>query len=153
MTFTEFKDELYLVRENRRSINSLIESIDNLTAKLLDRLTGGVTDYSKDRLQKTPDPDAKIIETIATIEEERTEYLEKLNRLREANSKYEAIIMSFDTLGGEILRLYFIEGLSIKAIGQRIGYSEQYTWELWRKATKDLYEKEKAKYEMAEATR
>ena len=50
--------------------------------------------------------------------------------------------MAFDTLGGEILRLYFIEGLSIKSIGKRIDYSEQYTWELWRKAMRDLYEKE-----------
>jgi DNA-directed RNA polymerase specialized sigma subunit len=142
MTFTDFKDELYLVRENRRSIKSLIESIDNLTAKLCERLSGGVQDYSKDRLQKTPDPDAKVIETIAAIEEERTNNLDKLNRLREANIKYEAIIMAFDTLGGEILRLYFIEGLSIKSIGKRIDYSEQYTWELWRKAMRDLYEKE-----------
>jgi DNA-directed RNA polymerase specialized sigma subunit len=142
MTLTEFKDELYLVRENRRSINSLIETIDNLTEELCDKLGGGVTDYSKDRLQKTPDPDGKMIQAIADSQKKRAECTEKLNRLREANEKYEAVIMAFDTLGGEILRLYFIEGMSIKAIGKRIDYSEQYTWELWRKAIKDLYEKE-----------
>lgn len=147
MTFTDFKDELYLVRENRRTIKSLIETIDNLTQELCDKLGGGVVDYSADRLQKTPDPDAKYIQAIADSQEKRAECMEKLKRLREANSKYEAVIMAFDTLGGEILRLYFIEGMSIKTIGKRIDYSEQYTWELWRKAIKDLYEKENSNEE------
>ena len=40
MTFTDFKDELYLVRENRRTIKSLIETIDNLTQELCDKLGG-----------------------------------------------------------------------------------------------------------------
>ena len=147
MTFTDFKDELYLVRENRRTIKSLIETIDNLTQELCDKLGGGVVDYSVDRLQKTPDPDAKYIQAIADSQEKRAECMDKLKRLREANSKYEAVIMAFDTLGGEILRLYFIEGMSIKTISKRIDYSEQYTWELWRKAIKDLYEKENSNEE------
>lgn len=142
MTLTEFKDRLYEVRSSKKNEFALIRDLDNLTEELCEKLNCSVIDYSKDRVQATRDYDGKTINAITLMEEKRERILAQLKEIQEENSELENAIFSFNSLEGTLLRYYFLESQSIKAISKRIGYSEQYTWELWRKAIKDLYEKE-----------
>jgi len=142
VNYSDFKDEFYKVRENRRTIASLIESIADLQTNAFARLNSGVVDYSADRVQKTCDPDKAMVEAIDKVNRDKSELVNKLNRLREENEPFERIIFEADGTGGEILRLFFIEVLNMKAIAKRLHYDENYIYELRKKALKEAYEKE-----------
>lgn len=140
MTYTELKDELYQVRERERLIRSKLKSLSTMQDDYLARLNNGVTDYSREMLQKTRDPDKAIITVIDDINRDTERYTETIKDLREKNEPYKSLIVQMQGLGGEILRLFFIEGLSMKSICKRFNYSERSTWGHWRNAIKDLLE-------------
>lgn len=140
MTYTELKDELYQVRERERLIRSKLKSLSTMQDDYLARLNSGVTDYSRENLQMTRDPDKAIITVIDDINRDTERYTETIKDLREKNEPYKSLIVQMQGLGGEILRLFFIEGLSMKSICKRFNYSERSTWGHWRNAIKDLLE-------------
>lgn len=139
MTKKEFKDELYIIRDNCRQMRCLLESIKALNDTAYECLNNGVVDYSKDRLQKTVDPDKAMIEAIDNLNRKRELLLNKYNNLQARNERTENLILSIEGINGEILRLYFMEGLTMKATAKRVNYSESYTWQLWSEEIDRLY--------------
>ena len=140
MTYSELKDELYLVRERERVIRSKQKDLESLKDDYLTRLPNGVTDYSKDRLQSTPDPDRALVNLIDDINRDTQKLIEIITELREANEYYKTLILNMTTVGGEVLRLFFVEGYSMRQVAKRLNYAERSTWRLWREAIKDMTE-------------
>lgn len=148
MTYSEFKDELYLIKENRRIMRSILKSLSEVEDNNFSRLNNGAVDYSKERLQTSRDNDKAIIEAISKIDKDRERLLEKLKELKETNEYFENLIFNLRGVGGEVMRLFFIEGVTMKEIAEkRLYYSPQYCWEILQKTMKDLYRKEEAKNE------
>lgn len=140
MTYSELKDELYLVRERERIIDARLKSLATLKDDYLARLNNGVTDYSKEQLQKSRDPDAALVAVIDDINRDSEKLIETIKSLREANEYYRRIILATKDIGGEVLRLFFLERLSMRQVASTLNYAEKYTWKLWRQAIEDLTE-------------
>lgn len=140
MTYTDLKDDLYLVREKEKILRSKRKSLLSTRDEYLARLNSGVTDYAKDNLQKSRDPDASIINTLYEADKATAKLVEEIKQLQDETERYEALVIGTKGISGEILRLFFIEGHSTKHIGKRLGYSERSVWRLWRQGIKELLE-------------
>lgn len=145
MTFSQFKLELNIVRDNRRAMRSILRELETLTDDRLSTVGSGAIDYSKERVQASHDPDNAMINTLDRIDEDKDRLKEKLRRLEEANERYEELIYSADGIGGEVVRLYVIEGLAMRVVAQHLHYSPAHCWKLHGVTLRQLYEKQEAK--------
>jgi DNA-directed RNA polymerase specialized sigma24 family protein len=139
MSFYEFKSRFYDVRINSREINSLKKSLDTIADDILGTVTSGAVDYSKDRIQHQTEPDVAIINAIYRIDEEKRIMLARLSYLKEQNAWAEEMIYSLDGIGREVLRLYYLESLSMEQVSKRLNYSTSHCWRLWRETLYRLY--------------
>lgn len=140
MTFGEFKDELHRIRYNRNLIRSKLKSLATLREDKLTTVTSGAIDYSKERLQSSHDPDNKMINVLLLIDKETDRLMKAIEELENENSEIENLIYTVKGLPGEIVRIYFIEGMNMKAIAAQINYSESHSWMLLRKAIREMFE-------------
>lgn len=140
MTYTELYDELKLVRVREKQIASKLKSLVTLKDEYLSRLNNGVTDYSRDILQKSRDPDKALIEVIDNINRDTETLIETINELRNKNLKYKRLIVSKKDIGGEVMRLYFIEAMAMQEVAARLSYSEKHAWKMCHKAINELLE-------------
>lgn len=147
MTYSELKDALYQVRNDELEKKGYLDALANIKDEYLTRINNGVTDYERERLQKTPDPDAAMIDKIYQADLKANAYMEKIRLIQERNEPYYKLIMALKGIGGVILSLFFLEGFSMRQVSKRLNYAEKYTWKLWREAIEDLTEviNEKAK--------
>ena len=60
MTFKEFKDMFYDLRDHKAVRRSLIRSLEVLEQNGLSSISSGAVDYSAVHVQKTLDPDARL---------------------------------------------------------------------------------------------
>lgn len=141
MTFSQFKLEFDIVRDNRRAMRSIMRELQTLSDDRLSTVGSGAIDYSKERVQASHDPDNAIINTLARIDKDTDRLKEKLRRLEDANERYEELIYSADGIGGEVVRLYVIEGLAMRLVAQHLHYSPAHCWKLHGLTLKQLYEK------------
>ena len=142
MTFAEFKDELYIIKMNRQVMRSVMEDLKTYAEDQLSTAFSGAIDYSKDRVQKTPDPDGALINVISKIDHDVERLKAKLEKLEAENEELEEVIFKGQGLGGEFIRLYYIEGLSMNSIAERFNYSRQWCYELWDKELRRFYKEE-----------
>ena len=142
MTFAEFKDELYIIKMNRQVMRSVMEDLKTYAEDQLSTAFSSAIDYSKDRVQKTPDPDGALINVISKIDHDVERLKAKLEKLEAENEELEEVIFKGQGLGGEFIRLYYIEGLSMNSIAERFNYSRQWCYELWDKELRRLYKEE-----------
>lgn len=140
MTIGEFQDELHRIRYNRNLIRSKLKSLATLREDKLATNSSGAIDYSKDRIQSSSDPSNRVINLIYMIDEETDRLMEAIERLEEENREIEHLIYAVKGIPGEIVRIYFIEGLSMKAVSAQVNYSESHAWMLMRKAIREMYE-------------
>lgn len=141
-SFTEFKDDFAGVRDKTRIIRSKIKSLETLREDRLATVNSGAIDYSKERLQTSLDPDKALIYAIDEINSDAKKLIEQIERLREEIKPFEELIEKRKDVGGEILRCYYLEGLSMAATAKQLNYSEVRGWELWRKTLKAIYDEE-----------
>lgn len=144
MTFSQFKLEFNIVRDNRRAMRSILRELETLADDRLSTVGSGAIDYSKERVQASHDPDNAIINTLARIDRDTDRLKDKLKRLEEANEQYEDLIYSADGIGGEVVRLYVIEGLAMRVVAQHLHYSPAHCWKLHGVTLRQLYEKQEA---------
>ena len=123
MTFKDFKDMFYELRDHKAVRRSLIRSLEELEQNGLSSVSSGAVDYSADHVQKTPDPDARLINAIAKMDQERLIYGEP-------------------GIEGEILRLFFIEGKPMGPISSTVGYSSRHCWRLAKNTLYKIYIRE-----------
>lgn len=141
MTLYEFRCELRDVRDNRKQIKSILCSLKNIRTDGLSAVFSGAIDYSDEKVQHQADPDARIINAIAKIDQDTEKLLEKLEKLDSCNTTIEQLIYEEDGIGAEAVRLYVLEGLSWKEVALQIQYSESYCHDLWSVTTKRMWEK------------
>lgn len=142
MTRSQFEAELYQIRENRRVMRSIIRSLESLGEDTISSIFSGAIDYSKDRLQSSSDPDGKMVNALFKLDKDVERLRKKLARLKEENEHIESLIYQADGLGAEIMRLFFIEGLSMPKVSMRLNYAKSSCWREMRKKITELYEKE-----------
>lgn len=140
MTYNELKNELYYLRENELVLSSKRLSLSTRKAEIMAELGGGVVDYSKDNVQTTPDPDARIIDAIFRADRAIATLLEEIKELEDKTAHYESLVIRAKGVKGEILRLFFIEGKPMRQISARLDYVEKYAWQLWRQGIENLLE-------------
>lgn len=141
-SFSEFKNDLSEVRNKSRIIKMKTKSLKTLREDKLATVYSGAIDYSKERLQTSPDPDKALIYVIDEIDRDAEKLIQQIEKLKEEIAPTVELIEKRMDIGGEILRLYFLEGLRMAEVAKRVSYSESRTWELWRKTIRDIYDKE-----------
>lgn len=140
MTYSQFKDELELVRDNRRQIRCLVESGIAIANERL--VSIGVTDYTKDRVQATKDPDKNMIDRIDRNRIEDETRKRQIEKLKEEIAWAESLILGTRGDGGAILYLYYIDGHTMEKVASITKFEITYCYELRRKTIRGLYEKE-----------
>lgn len=143
MTFSQFKDELELVRDNRRQIRCLIESGIAIANERL--VSIGVTDYSKDRVQSSKDPDNGMINRIERNRIEDETRKKQIDKLKSEIEWAERLILDCRGDGGAILYLYYIDGHTMEKVSAITKFELTYCYELRRKTLRNIYEKEVSK--------
>ena len=141
MTLYEFRCALRDVRDNRKQIRSILQSLKTIRDDELSTVFSGAIDYSADKVQHQADPDARIINAIARIDKDTERLLEKLDRLESNDQRFEKMIYEASGIGGEVVRLYVLEGLKWQDVALQVQYSESYCHDLWCSTTKQLWEK------------
>lgn len=141
-SFSEFKNDLHEVRDKSRIIKAKIKSLETLRDDKLADANSGAIDYSKLRVQMSHDPDKALVYVLDDIERDSKKLILQIEKLKEEIAPTAELIEKRMDIGGEILRLYFLEGLRMVEVAKRVSYSESRTWELWRKTIRDIYEKE-----------
>lgn len=142
MTFSQFKIEMDIVRDRRRAMRSILRDLSTLSDDRLSALSSGAIDYSKERVQKTIEPDAAMINTLDQIDRDTARLKAKLQSLRERNEYYESLILAADGIGGEVGRLYVIDGLTMKLVAQHLRYSPSSCWKKWTKTMHEIHDAE-----------
>ena len=142
MTFKEFKNMFYDLRDHKAVRRSLIRSLEVLEQNGLSSVSSGAVDYSAVHVQKTPDPDARLINAIAKMDQERQNILDKLGKLQADDEKLECLIYDEPGIEGEILRLFFIEGKPMEPISSIVGYSSRHCWRLVKTTLYKIYTRE-----------
>lgn len=142
MTFKEFKDMFYDFRDHKAIRRSLIRSLEVLEQNGLSSISSGAVDYSAVHVQKTPDPDSRLINAIAKMDQERQQILDKLDKLQADDEKLERLIYDEPGIEGEILRIFFIEGKPMEPISSIVGYSSRHCWRLVKSTLYKIYIRE-----------
>jgi len=142
MTFKELKDKFYDLRDHRAVRRSLIRSLAELEQNGLSSVSSGAVDYSAVHVQKTLDPDARLINAIAKMDQERQQILDKLGKLQADDEKLERLIYDEPGIEGEILRLFFLEGKPMEPISSAVGYSSRHCWRLTKSTLYRIYIRE-----------
>lgn len=145
MTFYEIKSELEMARNTRRQIRSMRKELDTFRDDMLAKANSGAIDYTKERLQSTHDPDAKMIYTIEYINKEEEKRKAKIIELEESVQPYEQLVYSLHGLETEVLRLFYLEDWPMEKVAAHINYDVTYAYSLRNKALNKLVEQEARK--------
>ena len=128
MTYNELKNDLELVKDRRYQIRSICSELLTLREDYLTKVGCGAIDYSRDRLQSSPDPDRAIIAVLDEIDRETAKRKNKIEELTEANAFYEDKIFCIQGIRGEVLRLYYLEGWTMEKISRHVHFNQKYCW-------------------------
>lgn len=145
MTFSQFEQELYLIQANQKAIASIRISLDAIDEKYLSKLSSGAMDYSQDRLQSSKDPDASLVNTLWERDEERKDLLKKIEYLKGQCSEVRSLLWQANGIGGEILRLFFLECMEMDAIAERLKYDRSTCYKFRRIKQEELYRQYESK--------
>lgn len=145
MSLYEFKGALVAVRINSRSILALTAALETLPDDILESVYSGAVDYSKERVQNSPDPDAAIINAISRVDSECYYTRERIIQL-EAESEWAVRLIrrleeedGFE-ISATMLRLYYLHAIGMTRISKMVNYSEETAWRKWREGIKRIYE-------------
>ena len=140
MTEEEFRNYLHSAKRCKKEINSLRQSWKALEVEFLDFTSAGAMDYSVDRVQSSSEPDALLINAIDRVSEKRHKILLRIEELQKQIDDIEGTIDTVeDSICHEIMRLYYIEDVRMMDIADRLSFSEQRIWQLWRKGIEEAY--------------
>lgn len=147
MSLYEFEQCLRIIRDNQKVLMSLYLSLLSTRDEKLALVGNGVVDYSKDRVQTSSDPDAAINNAIYEADEKIKSIMEKIKSLEGEDPELKALLWSGEGLPSEIVRLYFIEGLTMREIAKRFNYDKSYCYKMWRRRINEMYEEYERKHD------
>ncbi len=132
------KDFLKSVRSEQKELSQLQDHIDEIESSLLPQAIR----YDKDKVQTSPDD--PMIRVMAEVDEYREDMKRMVLSLTVKRRKAFGIIKRLDdSRHRQVLELYFLEpGRPMMwQVGERMGYSERRTYELYTEALNILEDK------------
>ena len=139
MTYEEFKEECYRIRDLRKARENILLELVNLDEHKFEKVGAGVIDTSREFTKRSKSTDEKMIEALSTYEEKREALLHKLETQPEINEELEDLLMDIPGLPGMIIFYYLLQDKPMKLIAKGFNYTPQYCYELMNRKLKDLY--------------
>ena len=136
ITFKEFKDKFFEVRQNCQEVRSLYVSLKNL---LSDGLTSSGISGGGERVQSDSSPDAGLVNAIFYLQQEERRICDRIKLLEESNKWAVDLLDSAPRSSREIIRLYYFENQPMNKIAERLKNSERRCWQIWREGMYNLY--------------
>lgn len=136
MTFREFKDKFFEVRQNCQEVRSLYVSLKNL---LSDGLTSSGISGGGERVQSDSSPDAGLVNAIFYLQQEERRICDRIKLLEESNKWAVDLLDSAPRSSREIIRLYYFENHPMHKVADRIEITERRCWQLWREGMYFIY--------------
>ena len=130
MNYSQMKEELNQIRENRARMNLLVRQLKTMRDDGLSTAYSGAMDYAKERVQTSHDPDGKLINTIDKINRQIEHMEKRVTELREENSKLEKLLEQAPGLAGEVARAYYINCHGMRFISKATKYSVRQCWRM-----------------------
>lgn len=141
MTFEEFKEECYIIRNNAIDAAAIRKDLRTLEDTKKDLLAPGAVDYARDGSRSKRSTDDKTIDTMDQYDHKRAYYLHKLENLPEENKAVYNLLYDAQGMKGYIIGQYFIFGDSVQHIAENSHYSTGHIWKLINAGIKEAFEK------------
>lgn len=139
MTYDEFKNELYQIRDNQKEVIKILTALEELEQGKFDKLVK-VSDPTRDRTSRRSVADDPIFEAIESYNEKRQRLANKLLTLREERKDIQEKIWNLEGTKGAILISFFVFGNQVKKIAEDSNYSEAHVFRLIRTGIEELYQ-------------
>lgn len=147
MTYEEFKEECYIIRNNALDTQRIELEIARLEASKSDLLAPETVDYSRDGSRTQRSTDEKAINTLDSIDRRRAALLQKLENLPEENKEIYNLIENEPRRAGFMLVRFFIFAESVKYIAKVSNVTPANAWNMIYKGLKSIYTKYTANHE------
>lgn len=144
MTYTEFKDECYLIRNNAIQREQIYTALQVMEKNKYHGLVN-VSDPTRDIVQRSKSPDDKLFETIDQYERKKAHYTRKIEQLPRENEVIKNALMDYPGIEGVIVADFFIYGHKMKTIERETNYSIRNCYALINKALKKIYDTTKTR--------
>lgn len=139
MTYAEFKDACYTIRNNRLATLDILKARQRLEENKFDRLHF-VSDPGKERIQmQMHAPDDLIIDAINEYNCKRQALADKLSKLPAENENIRKALFADDTQGGWIAIQFFILGCNMTDITKRMRIDNNYGYQKMKQALRQTY--------------
>ncbi len=139
MTYEEFKEECYRIRDIRQEKEDILLELVHLDEHKFDKVNGGVIDTSREFSKKSKSSDDRIIDALSSYEAKRESLLNKLEDLPEINEELEDMLMDVNGLPGIIIFYYLLLNKPMKVIAKGFNHTPKYCFDLMNNKLKDLY--------------
>jgi hypothetical protein len=139
MTYEEFKEECYRIRDLRQERESILLELVNLDEHKFEKVGAGVIDTSREFTKRSKSTDEKMIEALSTYDEKREALLHKLETRPEINEELEDLLMDTPGTAGIIIFYYLLQNKPMKIIAQGLNHTPKYCFNLMNNKLRDLY--------------
>lgn len=138
MTFTEFKEECYLIRDNAIERERIVQVLKSLEKNKYSNLTT-VSDPTQTKVQCSRSYDDKVIGVMDAHERKKALYKRRLEQLPVENEDIRDALLNVSGVAGLVVMDYFILGQKITPITKETHYSRTQCYRLIRVSLKEVY--------------
>ena len=139
MTYEEFKEECYRIRDLRKERKDLIIQLLTLDDHKFDKVSNGVVDTTREYTKKSLSSDDRIINALVSCEEKKAYIKSRLDNLPEINEDLESLLMDVNGTAGMIIFFYLLQDEPMKTIAKGLNHTPKYCFDLMNRKLKDLY--------------
>lgn len=139
MTYQEFKEECYRVRDMRQDRENILIELLNLEEHKFEKVGPEIIDTSRDYFKRNNLPDDKMIEALSSYEEKRENLIRKLESQPEINEELEDLLMDAQGIPGIIIFHFILQNQPMRVIAKGLNYSPKHCYYLMNRKLKDLY--------------
>ena len=139
MTYNEFKDECYLIRENAIQKDLIRNSLKALEKNKFTGMTT-VTDPSQNKIQRSSSRDDKLLDALDRYDKKRELLQRRIDNLPQENDVIKDALLNAGGPEGVLLSEYFIVGDKMVNISSTVNYSYQHCYRLIRSGLRKIYD-------------
>lgn len=139
MSYEEFKEECYKIRDNRLVMIEQCQKLQRLENKKFDGLVN-VIDFSKEHLNASKqDPDKKMIDALTDYQRAKDNIKHSIEQLPDENDAVKRVLLDAQTIDAKIAMMFFIMCMSIKDISEQLFICERQCYRKLKQGLKDTY--------------
>lgn len=120
MTFKEFKEECYLIRETRIVTDEIFKELFCCDRAKFEGLSCNVIDPSKERSDHKGDQEERLVNAIYDYDHKREVIVKKLESLPKCNGDVKDTLFDLKGVGGEVVFQYFVFGKDLEKIAKAL---------------------------------